>query len=65
MIIVFLVGARGWFEGDDELYAYAIGVVVGTVIQLLMAIPVLRRLGLQARADLRPQGPAASSASWS
>ena len=55
VILAFLVGARGWFEGDDELYAYAIGVVVGTVVQLLMAIPVLRRLGfkLELHFDLR------------
>src|SRR5688500_3293753 len=46
-ILGFLVGARSWFEGDDQLYAYAIGVVVGTVIQLLMAIPVLKRLGFR------------------
>ena len=46
-ILAFLVGARSWFEGDDQLYAYAIGVVVGTVIQLFMAIPVLKRLGFR------------------
>ena len=47
VIIAFLVGARDWFSEEDELYAYAIGVVVGTVVQLLMAIPVLRRLGFK------------------
>lgn len=47
VIIAFLVFGRSWFEGDDELYAYAVGVVVGTVVQLLMAIPVLRRLGFK------------------
>jgi putative peptidoglycan lipid II flippase len=45
VILGFLVGARGLFEGDDELYAYAIGILVGTVVQLLMALPVLHRLG--------------------
>ena len=55
VILAFLVLARGWFDGDEELYAYAIGVVVGTVVQLLMAIPVLRRLGfkLELSFDLR------------
>jgi putative peptidoglycan lipid II flippase len=55
VILGFLVGARSWFEGDDQLYAYAIGVVVGTVVQLLMAIPVLRRVGfkLELSFDLR------------
>ncbi len=47
IILGFLVGARSWFDEDDQLYAYAIGVVVGTVVQLLMAIPVLRRLGFK------------------
>ena len=44
VILVFLIGGRGWFEGDDQLYAYAIGVLVGTLVQLLMLVPVLRRL---------------------
>ena len=47
VILGFLVGARSWFDADDQLYAYATGVVVGTVIQLLMAIPVLRKLGFK------------------
>jgi putative peptidoglycan lipid II flippase len=47
VILGFLVFGRAWFEGDEELYAYAIGVVAGTVVQLLMAIPVLRRLGFR------------------
>ena len=46
-ILGFLIGARQWFEGDDQLYAYAIGVLAGTIVQLLMAIPVLRRLGFK------------------
>jgi putative peptidoglycan lipid II flippase len=55
LILIFLIGARSWFEGDDQLYAYAIGVLVGTVVQLLMAIPVLRSLGfrLELAFDLR------------
>ena len=47
VIIAFLVLARRWFEGGDELYAYAIGIVAGTLVQLGMAIPVLRRLGFR------------------
>ena len=55
LILGFLVGARSWFDGDDQLYAYAIGVLVGTLVQLLMAIPVLRRLGfsLELTFDIR------------
>jgi putative peptidoglycan lipid II flippase len=45
VILVSLVGARPFFRGDDQLYAYAIGILIGTVVQLGMALPVLRRLG--------------------
>ncbi|MBA3329095.1 MAG: murein biosynthesis integral membrane protein MurJ, partial [Solirubrobacterales bacterium] len=44
VIIVLLVALRPLFEGPNELYAYAIGVLAGTVVQLAMAIPVMRRL---------------------
>lgn len=55
VIIAFLVAGRGWFEGDDELYAYAIGILVATVVQLLMVLPVLKRVGFEVdlRIDLR------------
>ncbi|MEZ0293648.1 MAG: murein biosynthesis integral membrane protein MurJ [Solirubrobacteraceae bacterium] len=44
VIIAGLVGLRPLFEGDDQLYAYAIGVVAGTAIQLLMCLPQLRHI---------------------
>jgi putative peptidoglycan lipid II flippase len=47
VILAFLVGARQWFDGDEQLYAYAIGVIVGTLVQLAMAVPVLHRLGFR------------------
>lgn len=47
VILVFLVGARPFFDGDGELYAYAIGILAGTVVQLGMAVPVLHRLGFR------------------
>jgi putative peptidoglycan lipid II flippase len=47
VIIVTLVATQPLFEGDDQLYAYAIGILLGTVVQLAMAIPVLRRLDFQ------------------
>jgi putative peptidoglycan lipid II flippase len=37
------------FEGDDKLYAYAIGVVAGTAVQLAMCIPPLIRIGFPVR----------------
>ena len=45
VIIAGMVGLAPLFEGDDKLYAYAIGVVAGTLVQLLMMIPALRRIG--------------------
>jgi len=45
VIIAVLVVLRPYFEGPQELYAYAIGVVAGTVVQLAMCLPILRRLG--------------------
>jgi putative peptidoglycan lipid II flippase len=44
VIIGVLVATHGMFEGDEQLYAYALGIVGGTVVQLLMVLPVLRRL---------------------
>jgi putative peptidoglycan lipid II flippase len=41
-IITVLVGLAPAFPEEDEIYAYAIGVVVGTVIQLAMLIYDLR-----------------------
>ena len=47
VILIFLVGARSWFHGDAQLYAYAIGILAGTIVQLGMALPVLARLGFK------------------
>jgi putative peptidoglycan lipid II flippase len=44
------------FEGDEKLYAYAIGVVAGTAVQLAMAFPPLIRMGFPLRASLDFRG---------
>jgi putative peptidoglycan lipid II flippase len=44
VIIAVLVLLRPYFDGPDQLYAYAIGVLAGTLVQLVMCMPVLRRL---------------------
>jgi putative peptidoglycan lipid II flippase len=49
VIIAGLVGLTPLFEGDDQLYGYAIGVVAGTAVQLLMCLPQLRRIGYPLR----------------
>ena len=43
MIIAGMVAPAAAVQGPDELYAYAIGVLAGTVVQFAMAIPPLRR----------------------
>ena len=47
VIIAVLVVLRPLFDGPEELYAYAIGVLAGTLVQLLMCLPVLRRLDFE------------------
>ncbi len=57
VIIVLLVVLRPLFEGPEELYAYAIAVLAGTVVQFLMAFPVLRRHGFELRFALDWRDP--------
>jgi putative peptidoglycan lipid II flippase len=49
VIIGGLVGLTPLFHGDDRLYGYAIGVVAGTLVQLLICLPALRRIGFPLR----------------
>jgi putative peptidoglycan lipid II flippase len=44
VIIGALIALRPMFSGDDQIYAYAIGVLLGTIVQLLMVIPVLAKI---------------------
>jgi putative peptidoglycan lipid II flippase len=46
-IILTLVLLTPAFHGQDRIYAYAIGVLIGTVIQLLLPLPWLRRTGFR------------------
>src|SRR5215207_963746 len=52
VIVAGIVLLDPLFDGDEKLYAYAIGVVAGTAVQLAMAFPPLRRLGFPLRASL-------------
>lgn len=47
VIIAFMVAGRGWFDGSAELYAYAIGILAGTGVQFVMALPALRTVGFR------------------
>ncbi len=44
VIIVLLVVLRPHFHGNDQLYAYAIAILVATFVQLLMAVGALGRI---------------------
>ena len=46
-IIATLVVLTPQFEGEDRIYAYAIGVLIGTVVQLLLPLPWLRGTGFR------------------
>jgi putative peptidoglycan lipid II flippase len=45
VIVGFLVALKPLFHGPNEMYAYALGVLAGTLVQLLMSLPMLRRVG--------------------
>jgi putative peptidoglycan lipid II flippase len=45
VILFCLVGSQHVLSGDNQLYGYAIGVIIGTIVQFAMAVPMLRRLG--------------------
>jgi putative peptidoglycan lipid II flippase len=47
VILFCLIGSQHVLSGNDQLYGYAVGVLIGTAVQFAMAIPVLRRLGFQ------------------
>ena len=45
VIIAALIGLVPMLSQDDEIYAYAIGVLLGTVVQFLLPLPWLRHRG--------------------
>jgi putative peptidoglycan lipid II flippase len=45
VIIAALVGLSPLFPEDDEIYAYAVGVLVGTAVQFVLPLPWLRGRG--------------------
>jgi putative peptidoglycan lipid II flippase len=57
VIIAALVVLTPLFTGDDRIYAYAIGVLAGTVVQFAMALPVLTRIGFPLKPSLRFRDP--------
>lgn len=47
VIMLCMVAGHVLLDGADELYGYAIGVLLGTIAQLLLAIPMVRRAGFR------------------
>jgi putative peptidoglycan lipid II flippase len=45
VILFCLVGSQHVLTGDNQLYGYAIGVLIGTAVQFAMALPILHQLG--------------------
>ena len=58
VIIAALVGLVPLLPEDDEIYAYAIGVLAGTVVQFLLPLPWLRGRGGRLHAQARLARPA-------
>jgi putative peptidoglycan lipid II flippase len=44
VIIAALIGLRPAFSAAHEIYAYAVGVLAGTIVQLAMSLPPLKRI---------------------
>jgi putative peptidoglycan lipid II flippase len=47
VVNVSLLSSFGPDGSPEQIYAQAVGVLVGTIVQLLMAVPVLRRYGIR------------------
>jgi putative peptidoglycan lipid II flippase len=58
VIIGFLVAGPSFLAEDHEIYAYAVGVLVGTVVQLLLPLPWLRGRGERFRLSFDFRHPA-------
>jgi putative peptidoglycan lipid II flippase len=57
VIIGGLVALQPLFDGRNEIYAYAIGVLLGTVVQFAMALPVLKRVGFPLKISFNWRDP--------
>jgi putative peptidoglycan lipid II flippase len=58
IIIGSLVGLTPLLHGDDKIYAYAIGVLAGTIVQFAMPLPWLRGRGGRITLNLEWRNPA-------
>jgi putative peptidoglycan lipid II flippase len=58
VIIGSLVGLTPLFHGDNDVYAYAIGVLAGTIVQFVLPLPWLRGRGGRFTLDFGWRNPA-------
>ncbi|MBJ7457819.1 MAG: murein biosynthesis integral membrane protein MurJ [Thermoleophilaceae bacterium] len=47
VIMISMVALQPYFDGENSIYAYAIGILIGTIVQFLMSLPVLRKVGFK------------------
>jgi putative peptidoglycan lipid II flippase len=57
VIFAVLIPLHTAFEGDDQLYAYAIAVLAGTMAQFAITLPRLGRLGFRLQLDIDWRDP--------
>jgi putative peptidoglycan lipid II flippase len=57
VIIAALVILKPYFHGENQIYAYAVGVLIGTVVQLAMSLPMLRRVGFHFSGRVKLRDP--------
>ena len=60
VIILSLVFLRGLFEGRNQIYAYAIGVLLGTIVQLAMVLPEMPNADSRLKEPSRPSAARSS-----
>src|SRR3954463_5476246 len=57
VIIVGLIALKPLFHGANQVYAYAIGILLGTAVQFAMCLPVLKRVGFHLRISFHWRDP--------
>src|SRR5689334_12207525 len=57
VIIVALVALKPLFHGPNQVYAYALGILAGTIVQFGMCLPVLRRVGFELKISFSFRDP--------
>jgi putative peptidoglycan lipid II flippase len=57
VIIAALVALQPLFDQQDEIYAYAVGVLAATIVQFAMCLPVLKTVGFPLKLSLHWRDP--------